>query len=87
MYVIMVYDVSVKRVARVLQIGRRYLTWVQNSVMEGALTKTQYQRLKQEIIKVIDKNEDSVLFYTLRSESDLRKEILGIIKGTPSDIV
>jgi len=87
MYVIMVYDVSVKRVARVLQIGRRYLTWVQNSVMEGALTKTQYQRLKQEIIKVIDKNEDSVLFYTLRSESDLRKEILGIIKGAPSDIV
>lgn len=87
MYVIMVYDVSVKRVARVLQIGRRYLTWVQNSVMEGALTKTQYQRLKQEIIKVIDKNEDSVLFYTLRSESDLRKEILGIIKGVPSDIV
>jgi CRISPR-associated protein Cas2 len=55
--------------------------------MEGALTKTQYQRLKQEIIKVIDKNEDSVLFYTLRSESDLRKEILGIIKGAPSDIV
>ncbi|WP_161541080.1 CRISPR-associated endonuclease Cas2 [Rhodothermus marinus] len=87
MYVIMVYDVSVKRVARVLQIGRKYLTWVQNSVMEGALTQTQYQRLKQEVLKVIDKNEDSVLFYTLRSEHDLRKEILGIIKGAPSDIV
>ena len=37
MYVIMVYDVSVQRVAKVLHIGRRYLTWVQNSVMEGPL--------------------------------------------------
>lgn len=32
MYVVMVYDVGVERV------GRRYLTWVQNSVLEGELS-------------------------------------------------
>jgi len=84
MYVIMVYDVNVQRVTKVLQIGRRYLTWVQNSVMEGSLTYAQYKRLRAEVRKVIDEAEDSVLFYTLRSEHDVRREMLGIVKGAPS---
>ncbi len=87
MYVIMVYDVNVERVTKVLHIGRRYLTWVQNSVMEGPLTHAQYRRLKAEIRKVIDEDEDSVLFYTLRSERDVRRENLGLVKGGPEHIV
>ena len=87
MYVIMVYDVNVQRVTKVLHIGRRYLTWVQNSVMEGPLTRTQYKRLKEEVRKVINEDEDSVLFYTLRSERDVRRESLGLMKGAPSNIV
>lgn len=87
MYVIMVYDVGVERVVKVLQIGRRYLTWVQNSVMEGPLTRSQYQRLKAEIRKVIHEEEDSVLFYTLRSEKDIRRENIGVVKGGPEAIV
>ncbi|MCS7256766.1 MAG: CRISPR-associated endonuclease Cas2, partial [Thermomicrobium sp.] len=35
MYVIVAYDVGVERVARVLKICRKYLTWVQNSLLEG----------------------------------------------------
>ncbi|NPA91181.1 MAG: CRISPR-associated endonuclease Cas2 [Chloroflexi bacterium] len=84
MYVIMVYDVNVDRVAKVLRIGRRYLTWVQNSVMEGPLTRAQYKRLVAEVRKVIDEEEDSVLFYTLRSERDVRRENIGVVKGAPS---
>ncbi len=87
MYVIMVYDVNVQRVAKVLHVGRRYLTWVQNSVMEGSLTRSQYQRLKAEIRKVINEEEDSVLFYTLRSEKDVRRENIGIVKGGAETIV
>ena len=34
MFVILVYDVGEKRVAKVLKICRKYLTWVQNSVLE-----------------------------------------------------
>ncbi|KPL89581.1 CRISPR-associated endonuclease Cas2 [Ardenticatena maritima] len=87
MYVIMVYDVNVQRVSKVLHIGRRYLTWVQNSVMEGSLTNAQFKRLKSEIRQVIEEDEDSVLFYTIRSPKDVRREEIGIAKGTPSNFV
>ena len=36
MYVIAVYDVNQKRVAKMLKLCRRYLHWIQNSVFEGA---------------------------------------------------
>ena len=61
MYVILVYDVNVERVAKVLKVGRKYLTWIQNSVLEGELTFSQFEKLKGEIRKVIDEDEDSVL--------------------------
>ncbi len=87
MYVIMVYDVQVERVARVLKIARRYLSWVQNSVLEGSLTSTQFRRLQREIQQVIDEQADSVLFYTLRSEKDVRRVHLGVLKGGPEFFV
>ncbi|MEJ5253508.1 MAG: CRISPR-associated endonuclease Cas2 [Armatimonadota bacterium] len=87
MYVVMVYDVAVERVARVLKIGRRYLTWVQNSVLEGELTPAQFARLKRDIEKVINADEDSVLFYTLRSAQDVRREQMGVKKGEPEWLV
>ena len=87
MYVILVYDVQVSRVAKVLKIARRYLSWVQNSVLEGDLTRAQFRRLKAEIRQVIDEEQDRVLFYTLRSAKDLRRETLGRQTASPSFLV
>lgn len=87
MYVILVYDVNVKRVAKVLQVGRKYLTWVQNSVLEGELTWAQYEKLKRELQEVIDASEDSVLFYRLRSTKWMERERLGASKGEPEWLV
>lgn len=84
MYVIMVYDVHVDRVARVLKVGRKYLTWVQNSVLEGELSKGQFARLKAEVRAVVHDEEDSVLFYLLRSEQWLQRETIGVRKAEPS---
>ena len=39
MFVIMVYDVGKKRVAKVLKKSRKYLHWVQNSVFEGEISQ------------------------------------------------
>jgi len=83
MYVIMVYDVAVERVAKVLKVGRKYLTWVQNSVLEGELTRAQFERLKAEVREVIEESEDSVLFYLLRSTDWLDRQNLGVRKGEP----
>lgn len=64
MYVIMVYDVNVSRVQKLLKIGRKYLTWVQNSVFEGELTEAQFAKLTREVQKRIDPREDSRNFRT-----------------------
>jgi len=87
MYVILVYDVKVERVAKVLKVARKYLTWVQNSVLEGELTWAQYERLKRELKEVMDTSEDSILFYRLRSTKWMEREQLGITKGEPEWIV
>ncbi|MGQ9857011.1 MAG: CRISPR-associated endonuclease Cas2 [Fervidobacterium sp.] len=78
MYVIMAYDVNEKRVAKILKIGRKYLTWIQNSLLEGEITNAKFQKLKTEVNKVISKEEDSVAFYILSSENLLKKEFIGI---------
>lgn len=87
MYVILVYDINVARVSRVLKVGRRYLTWVQNSVLEGALTWAQLARLKAELKEIIDEDEDSVLIYVLRTEKWLERQQLGKPKGEPEWVV
>ena len=52
MFVLMFYDVGEKRVAKVLKTARRYLTWIQNSVLEGDLTPATFERLKTDVKKV-----------------------------------
>lgn len=63
MYVIMVYDIGEERVAKVLKISRKYLTWVQNSVFEGEITKANLIRLKSQLAKIINPERDSIIFY------------------------
>ncbi|MDM7461383.1 MAG: CRISPR-associated endonuclease Cas2 [bacterium] len=87
MYVIMVYDVNVARVQKVLKTGRKYLTWVQNSVFEGELTEAQLARLQRALLKIIDPNEDSVLFYLLRSTAYLERRTLGVSKNEPTQFL
>ncbi len=87
MSVIMVYDVGVDRVSKVLSIARKYLTWIQNSVLEGEITEADFVRLKSEVLRVINKEEDSVVFYILRTTAYMRKEHLGVVKGERSIVL
>mgnify|MGYP003042652556 FL=1 len=77
----MFYDVGEKRVAKVLKTARRYLTWIQNSVLEGDLTPATFERLKTDVKKVLDLEYDSVLFYTWRSERYMSREVVGVERG------
>ena len=81
MYLIMVYDINEKRVNKVLKIGRKYLDWIQNSVLEGEITEAKFEKLKLELKKVIKEDEDSVVFYILRTTMYSKREILGQTKG------
>lgn len=77
MYVILVYDVNVKRVTRALKICRRYLNWVQNSVFEGEISEAKLKELQLHLKKLIEEKEDSVLIYRLRDQRYFQKEVMG----------
>lgn len=81
MYVILVYDIKEERVQKVLKTCRKYLYWVQNSVFEGEITEGKLARLKHELGKIMNPEEDSVIIYTFLSERYSRREILGLNKG------
>ena len=83
----MAYDVNVERVVKVLKVGRRYLTWVQNSVLEGELTQAQFEHLKAEIREVIDPDSDAVRFYIIKRNACVVKEFLGTTKNEPDQIL
>lgn len=81
MFVILVYDINKKRVAKVLKTSRKYLSWVQNSVLEGNISEASFTKLKMEIMNIIKEKEDSVIFYTFRSKNYSKREEYGLKKG------
>ena len=87
MFVILVYDVGEKRVAKALKICRKYLHWVQNSVFEGEISKANLVKLKKELDMLIDKEEDSVILYTFRSQKYTGREIMGKEKATTDFLI
>lgn len=81
MFVILVYDMNIKRVGRALKICRKYLYWVQNSVFEGDISESNLEKLKIELRKLINPKEDSVIIYSFRTTKYSNIEIMGIKKG------
>jgi len=86
MYFILMYDVNEKRVGKALKTCRRYLTWIQNSVFEGELSKAQYEKLKSDLKKVLNLDEDSVIIYELKDERYSNRELVGISKNEITNI-
>lgn len=87
MFIILVYDVGEKRVAKVLKKCRQYLYWVQNSVFEGEITPAKLKMLKEELKRIIDKTEDSVIIYNLRTTRYTSREVIGLDKGGEENIL
>ncbi len=81
MFVILVYDIGVKRVNKVLKTSRKYLNWVQNSVLEGDISETNFKKLKGELLMIIQPGDDSLIFYTFRSKNYSAREEYGLKKG------
>jgi len=77
MYIILVYDIGEKRVAKMLKLCRQYLNWIQNSVFEGELTPATLRELKMKATRMMNKEEDSLIIFTSRNEDWLEKEVIG----------
>jgi len=87
MYYILVYDVNVKRVAKMLKLMRQYLNHVQNSVFEGELTDAQLAELKDKARDLMNADEDSIIIYRVGSKRWSAREVLGIEKRSPDNFV
>lgn len=84
MFVILVYDIGEKRVGKVLKTTRKYLYHVQNSVFEGEISEANLKMLKKELLKLVDKEEDSIIIYKFRTTKYYEREIHGVEKGGES---
>ena len=83
----MVYDIKGERVNKVLKIARKYLNWIQNSVLEGEISDVGFIKLKTEVKEIINPKEDSVIFYLMRTTRYTSREVMGIEKGGEETII
>lgn len=77
MFVIITYDVGEKRVNKVCKKLREYLTWTQNSVFEGEITKSLLMKCLNEIDQIIDEDEDSIYIYEVANPKNIKKQVFG----------
>ncbi len=77
MYIIAVYDVGQKRVAKMLKLCRQYLNWIQNSVFEGEISEAKMEELKIRAKEIMEEEDDSFIVFKTRQEKWLDKEIVG----------
>jgi CRISPR-associated protein Cas2 len=87
MYVVIVYDVAVGRIDNVRKYLKQYLNWVQNSALEGELTRAELRKIRHRLSELIDEEQDSILIYTARSDKFIKKEVLGVEKGETDVII
>ena len=81
MFVIISYDVGVKRVSKVHKVLKKYLQWTQNSVFEGEITEGKLKQCMGEIIPKIDQRADSLYVYRVSNPKNIKK----IVYGTEKD--
>lgn len=72
---------------KALKITRKYLSWVQNSVFEGEISKANFTKLKMELESIINPEEDSVIIYTFRTLKYSERIEIGLKKGGDDFII
>lgn len=87
MYVILVYDIGQKRVAKMLKHCRKYLNWIQNSVFEGEITSAKLTELMDKAYDIMDDEVDSVIVFKSRNSEWLEKEVLGFERQSTGNIL
>ncbi len=85
MFVIVVYDVDVKRVSRVHRFLRTHLHWRQNSVFEGEVTRAQLYEIKRTLEGLVEEG-DSVLIYEF-PRGDFTLHVIGTDKSPVEEVI
>ena len=76
-YAFVFYDVGEKRVQKVFKVCKKYLSNFQKSVFRGEMSPSKLIRLKTDLNKVLNKEEDFVCIIKLMNDSVFGEEVLG----------
>ena len=88
MFVILFYDVNKTRCNKCLKTCRKYLTWIQNSVFEGEISKANYEKMIWELKRIIKEDEnDSIVAYKFRHMKYYERKTYGIDKNKASQFL
>ncbi len=87
MYVILVYDIEVRRVAKMLKLCRVYLNWIQNSVFEGEITEVKLKELILKARQIMNSEKDSLIIFKSREGKWLEKEVVGMEKNSLDNLI
>ena len=87
MYIILVYDIEVKRVGKMLKLCRQYLNWIQNSVFEGELSQVKLDELLYKAKDIMKEEKDSIIVFKSRQEKWLEKMVIGQEKNNLDNIL
>jgi len=91
--VILVYDINTedrsgqKRLNRIRKVARKYLNHMQKSVFEGELTEASIEKLKYEVLQIIDKSKDFVILYTFPPSVRFSRNILTNKQDPTSNVI
>lgn len=87
-YAFLFYDVNEKRVQKVFKVCKKYLSHFQYSVFRGEITPSLLIKLRNDLDKVIDKDEDFVCIIKLKNDNVFGEEIIGKReKNTGEDLI
>ncbi len=70
-----------------LKLCRRYLHWVQNSVLEGEITEVKLKELEHKARKILDPETDSLLIFAGHTSSWMEKRVIGREKNDASNFL
>jgi CRISPR-associated protein Cas2 len=87
MYIILVYDIEEKRVAKMLKLCRQYLNWIQNSVFEGEITEVKLKELLYRAKNIMEVEKDSMIIFSSREEKWLDKQVIGKEKNETGNFI
>jgi len=75
-YVVVVYDMKADRTQKMLKFLRRYLTHVQNSVLEGEVTEGDFEEIRSGIQDRLNEAESTII-YRVSGESFIDRTVFG----------
>lgn len=76
-YAFLFYDVKENRVQKVFKVCKKYLSHFQYSVFRGEMTPSKFISLRNDLNKVINKDEDFICIIKLMNDNVFGEEIIG----------